>query len=78
MKRSLLKRSRLKEIDSIKKKIFLNCLIKIGYRFNKKNPNSIFIIVKAFQRRFRPQKINGKIDLECLIIAKNLIQLGIY
>ena len=78
MRRSLLKKSRLKKIDSIKKKIFLNCLMKIGYRFNKKNPNSIFIIVKAFQRRFRPQKINGKIDLECLLIAKNLIQLGIY
>ena len=38
------------------------------------NINSILFAVKAFQRRFRPNLINGKIDLECLKIAKNLVK----
>ena len=33
--------------------------------------------VKAFQRRFRIKKINGKIDKECLEISKNLIKCGL-
>ena len=49
-------------------------LSKIGYFFKKNNLNSISFAIKAFQRRFRPQLINGKIDLECLEIAKNLIK----
>ena len=40
----------------------------------RNNLNSISFAIKAFQRRFRPQYINGKIDLECLEIAKNLIK----
>ena len=28
--------------------------------------------IKAFQRRFRRELINGKIDQECLLISKNL------
>ena len=44
--------------------------------FLKKKKKSIVYIVKAFQRRFRPKLINGKIDLECLKIAKNLVKSG--
>ena len=29
-------------------------------------------LVNAFQRRYRQDLINGKIDQECLIISKNL------
>ena len=32
------------------------------------------IISKAFQRRFRPEIINGKIDQECLLISQNLVK----
>tara|TARA_Y100000816_G_scaffold194134_1_gene141766 strand:- start:124 stop:276 length:153 start_codon:yes stop_codon:yes gene_type:complete len=42
----------------------------------KKKINSILFATKAFQRRFRPQLINGKIDFECLEIAKNLVKSG--
>ena len=42
----------------------------------KKNKIKIFkyskIITIAFQRRFRQEIVNGKIDQECLIISKNL------
>ena len=30
-------------------------------------------VTKAFQRKFRQNLINGKIDQECLIISKNLV-----
>ena len=70
----LLKKYRLKNIDNLDKIIFLRYLIKIGYFFKKKKINSILFAIKAFQRRFRPQLINGKIDFECLEIAKNLIK----
>ena len=36
----------------------------------KKN---IDYIVKAFQRRYRQDLINGKLDKECLLISKNVI-----
>ena len=59
-------------------KIFYKNLLKIGYSLNvPKNPNLNKInyfkkIVKAFQRRFRQELIDGKVDQECLIISKNL------
>ena len=49
---------------------------KIGYCFKKNSKHSKFVI-KAFQSRFRPKIINGKIDKECLEIAKNLIKRGL-
>ena len=54
--------------------IFFKNLYKIGYRyFNKKNKSkSDKLIVKSFQRRFRQNKVNGLIDLECLKISDNL------
>jgi len=30
------------------------------------------LLIKAFQRRFRPELINGKIDQECLLIINKL------
>tara|TARA_B110001450_G_C17645744_1_gene491146 strand:- start:96 stop:824 length:729 start_codon:yes stop_codon:yes gene_type:complete len=52
-------------------KIFLNNLFKIGYKKIKNKKQQIFII-KAFQRRYRQELINGKIDKECLLISQNL------
>ena len=74
--KKIIKSYRQKNINSFEKKLFLNYLIEIGYFFKKKNTNSILFAVKAFQRRFRPNLINGKIDLECLKIAKNLVKSG--
>ena len=73
---SLLKKKRMQEINQISKKYFYNNLLKIGYSL--KNPNNIkkdrflTFVVKAFQRRFRQDLINGIIDQECLMISSNL------
>lgn len=56
--------------------IFLKNLGKIGYcQIKKIDPkkNKEFLI-RAFQRRFRQDLVNGKMDLECLLISKNLIK----
>ena len=72
----MLKKLRLKNINYLEKKLFLNTLTRIGYFLIKNKTFSILPVVKAFQRRFRPKIINGKIDLECLEIAKNLVKSG--
>ena len=66
------------EVSKKNKRLFNHCLEKIGYCHtnNKKAKYSKFVI-KAFQRRFRSKIINGKIDNECLEIAKNLIKRGL-
>jgi len=74
---NLLQRIRSKKIDRKQKILFLKRLIKIGYFLKKKKLEHSFLVIKAFQRRFRPQIINGKIDLECCEIAKNLIKSGL-
>ena len=55
-------------------KIFFNNLHKIGYtkangtkkEFEKSN------LIKAFQRKFRQDLVNGKVDKECYLISKTL------
>ena len=69
-------KNRRKKINSTDKTIFFGYLSKIGYSIKnstklKKDEFSIFLI-SAFQRRFRQELINGKIDQECLLISKNL------
>ena len=64
-----LKEKRMKKINIMEEKIFYKNLFKIGYPkkvLNKKK------LVNAFQRRYRQDLINGKIDQECLLISKNL------
>ena len=71
-----LKKNRKIELDQVSKKMFFNNLSKIGYVMkkneNSKNRKFNDYIVKAFQRRFRQELVNGKIDKECLIISNNL------
>ena len=71
-----LKKNRKIELDKVGKKIFFNNLTKIGYIIkkteNSKNRKFKNYIVKAFQRRFRQELVNGKPDKECLIISNNL------
>ena len=52
---------------------FFKNLFKIGYVKISKKKTDLKYLVKAFQRRFRNQLINGKIDKECLLISKNLL-----
>ena len=64
------------EVSIKEKKLFYLYLKKIGYCFKKKSKYLKFVI-RAFQRRYRSKLINGKIDKECLVIAKNLIKCGL-
>ena len=70
---------KIKEINITKKdvKIFYFYLKKIGYCLKKKQSKYSKAVIKAFQRRYRSKKIDGKIDKECFVIAKNLIKLGL-
>ena len=74
----ILKKNRKKKIDLISKKIFFYNLLKIGYSVknpkNIKKDNFLNSVTRAFQRRFRQELINGKIDQECLLISQNLVK----
>ena len=61
-----------KKID-IENKIFFKKLKKFGYFIDTSKKNELKKIVRSFQRRFRPELIDGKIDRECLEIVKTLI-----
>ena len=69
-----IKKFRKIKLNLIEQRKFLKNLYKMGYSrfdnrlFNKKKS----ILVKAFQRRFRQDLIDGKIDKECFLISKNL------
>ena len=61
-------------VDKYDETIFIKNLYKIGYSrilYKDKNKN-VKLLTKAFQRRFRQDLVNGKIDKECLLITKNL------
>ncbi|WP_075506319.1 N-acetylmuramoyl-L-alanine amidase [Candidatus Pelagibacter communis] len=64
------------KLSNLLKIKFINNLYKIGYPKNSKiNKNKYNKnITVAFQRRFRQELIDGKIDKECLLISENLIK----
>ncbi len=64
------------KLSNILKIKFINNLYKIGYPKNSKINKNKYIknITVAFQRRFRQELIDGKIDKECLLISENLIK----
>ena len=65
---------RKKRVDRYVKNIFFKNINKIGYpRLSYKNKNAK-LLIKAFQRRFRQDLINGIIDEECVLISKNLLK----
>ena len=72
--------NRMVKINDLQKNLFYKNIYKIGYskkiskNFKYKKNNYLLKITKAFQRRFRPELVNGKIDKECLIISQNLIK----
>ena len=71
-----IKKERELKISNTMKLKFLNNLFKIGYprslKISKNKYNKI--VTFAFQRRFRQELVNGKIDKECLLISENLIK----
>ena len=71
-KRKELLKSRKVKISVKFKSIFKKNLKKIGYLFTVAKKTNTSKIVKAFQRHYRQELINGIIDKECLLIASNL------
>ena len=78
LSRRFLEKNRMIKIDLLKEKKFFDNIHKIG--FTKKKPKNIkkdkflMLLAQAFQRRFRQELINGKIDNECLLISENLVK----
>jgi len=71
-KKLISQRSKIFEFNLRK---FINYLKKIGYSINHANSNELKKIIKVFQMRFRPELVDGKLDLECFTIAKSLINI---
>ena len=77
-KKELMK-NRESKTSNIEKEIFFNNLFIIGY--SKKTPKDLnkdsYLkdIIKSFQRRFRQESIDSKIDKECLLISINLLKI---
>ena len=76
LSQKILIKNRRKKISPTNKKIFFNNLSLIGYSIKIptkfENDKFLNLITIAFQRRFRQELINGKIDQECLLISQNL------
>ena len=76
-KQDLIKNRKLK-ISKEEENIFFNNLFKIGYskKYPKDNSRNKYSreLAKTFQRRFRQELVDGKIDQECLLISKNLVR----
>ena len=78
LRKKELKKNRYLKTSQLEKQVFFINLFKIGY--SKKIPKSVnkdkYLknVTKAFQRRFRQESIDGKIDRESLIISKNLLK----
>ena len=64
--------------SKIEREFFLNNLFNIGYSKkilkDQNKDNYLKDVTKAFQRRFRQELVDGKIDQECLLISKSLIK----
>jgi N-acetylmuramoyl-L-alanine amidase len=78
LKKKELKKNRIFKTSKMEKEFFFNNLFKIGY--SKKIPKNLnkdrYLrdVTKAFQRRFRQELIDGKIDRESLLISENLLK----
>ncbi len=70
---------RNKKVSKKTSYLFLKYLKKFGYpnksKIIKNKKKFINLVTKSFQRRYRPQLINGKIDKECIEILNKLINI---
>ena len=71
-----IKKKRNLNASFFEEKIFFRNLNKIGFPkvVKIKSKNQSTYLVKAFQRKYRQNLINGKIDQECFLISKNLVK----
>ena len=71
-----IKRFRNLRLSYSENKLFFRNLRNIGYPaiLNIKYKDKKMNVIRAFQRKFRQNLINGKSDKECLLITKNLVK----
>ena len=73
-----LKQNRKLETSREEENFFFNNLFKIGYSkktlADMNKAKYLIELTKTFQRRFRQELVDGKIDQECLLISKSLIK----
>ena len=78
LNKQMLTKNRKLKTNKEEVNFFFNNLLKIGYsKKNRRDINkAIYLrkLAKTFQRRFRQELVDGKIDQECLLISKNLIK----
>ena len=78
LSRQVLTDNRQIKIRKIEEDIFFKNLFRIGYskKYPKDKSKNKYLreLAKNFQRRFRQELIDGKIDQECLLISKNLVK----
>ena len=76
IKEKKLLQKRNQKVDQLDKDEFIKNLYKIGYpkNINLDKKKYLKLLTSAFQRRFRQELVNGKIDQECLLISKNLFK----
>ena len=76
IKQKKLLQKRNQKVDQSNKDEFIKNLYKIGYpkNINLDKKKYLKYLTSAFQRRFRQELVNGKIDQECLLITKNLLK----
>ena len=67
-----LKKLRKFKLTNSEKLKGIRFLEKIGYSPNKEKDKNYSKLIKSFQRRFRQELIDGRMDKECLMIAKKL------
>ena len=65
---NILKKLRKNKCTKSEQNLFLKNISEIGYPKCK-----TYYITRAFQMRFRPELVNGKIDKECLKISEGLV-----
>ena len=76
----ILIKNRMLKIDNIHKILFYKNIHKIGYpkkitkNYEDEKNKYLIKIIKAFQRKYRPEIVNGIIDKECFIISQNLVK----
>tara|TARA_B100000427_G_scaffold5107_1_gene4836 strand:+ start:2209 stop:2949 length:741 start_codon:yes stop_codon:yes gene_type:complete len=67
------KKLRRKKLDKKRSQYLLKKLDKFGYYSKQSNVKNLKKIIKSFQRRFRPELVDGKLDIECFKIINSLI-----
>jgi len=78
VKKEELLKNRTVKTTKIDKELFFNNLFKIGYskKISKNVSKERYLnyLIEAFQRRYRQNLIDGKVDQECLLISQNLVK----